>query len=323
MKKNQRVVSVLVVLLMVFGLLVSTWAEGAREDGSKPWPSKPVTIVVPYSAGGDTDFNSRTYAKYLEKELGQPFVVTNVTGSGGSIATRKVYESDADGYTILLNHTNLVMTKLTGVSDLGYEDFELACVGAVNADCFTVAADAPYNDLAGLIQYSKNTRLKAAGTTGSLTQMESTLLKGYGANLNVIDVGDGANRRAALAGKQIDLIPNAYGSIKPFIASGDMKTLALLLPERNPLIPNVPTAKEQGYDIAVPMMYTFFFPKGTPQEIIDTLAAAVKKIATTNKAYQDEIAKAYLQPPYFKNAADGRAEFEKVKKLFEANLDRM
>ncbi len=321
--KKQRVVLVMVVLLMAFGLLVTGWAEGSKEDGSKPWPSKPVTIVVPYSAGGDTDFNSRTYAKYLEKELGQPFVVTNVVGSGGSIANRKVYESDADGYTILINHTNLVMANLTGVSDLGVQDFELACVGAVNSDCFTVAADAPFDDLKGLIEYSKTHKMKAAGTTGSLTQMESTLLKGYGANLNVIDVGDGANRRAALAGKQIDLIPNAYGSTKPFIESGDMKTLALLLPERNPLTPDVPTAKEQGYDIVVPMMYSFFLPKGTPKEVLDTLSAAVEKIATTNKDYQAEIAKAYLQPPFFLNAEDGLDEFAKVKKLFEDNMDRM
>ncbi len=324
MKKKQRIVSVMVVLLMVIGLAMTGWAEGSKEGGGeKAWPAKSVTLVVPYGAGGDTDFNTRTFAKYLEKELGVPFAVTNIAGSGGTIASRKVKDSDPDGYTILLNHTNMIMTEVSGVVDFGFEDFEMACVGAVNADVLTVAADAPYNTLDELVEYSKSNKLKAAGTVGSLTQMETTLLKNAGANLNIIDVGGGANRRAALAGGQLDLIPNAYGSILPFIQSGDMKPLALLLNERNPLIPDLPTAKEQGYDIVVPMMYTFFLPKGTPQEVLDTLSAAVEKIVTTNDAYAEEIKKAYLQAPFFMDADEGKAEFKKIKDLFTETFKSM
>ncbi|WP_319558879.1 tripartite tricarboxylate transporter substrate binding protein [Marispirochaeta sp.] len=324
MRRSKSFLSVLIVLLLVFGVVMTVWSEGAQEgDSEKAWPTRAVTMVVPYGAGGDTDFNTRTFAKYLEKELGVPFAVTNIAGSGGTIASRKVKDSDPDGYTILINHTNMVMTEVSGVVDFGFEDFEMACVGAVNADVLTVAADAPYDTLDELAEYSKDHKLKAAGTVGSLTQMETTLLANAGANLNIIDVGGGANRRAALAGGQIDLIPNAYGSILPFIESGDMKPLALLLNERNPLIPDLPTAKEQGYDIVVPMMYTFFLPKGTPQEVLDTISDAVKKIVTTNPAYAEEIKKAYLQAPFFMNADEGKEEFRKIKDLFTKTFEGM
>ncbi len=304
-------------VVLAVGMLLPLWGAGKKEQPEMDWPKKSIQLIVPYAAGGDTDFNARTYAKYLEKELGKPIAVVNITGSGGAIASRKVKESAPDGYTILMNHTNMIMTEITGVADFGFKDFEIACIGAVNYDIFTVKADAPYRTLKELIEYSKNNKLKAAGTVGSLTQMECLLLTTYGANLNIVDVGSAADRLAALKGGHVQLIPNAYGSIKQYLQNGEFRALGILSEERNPLIPDIPTCKEQGYDIVVPMMYTFFFPKGTPRGIIDKFSKAVEKIAKTNKEYAEDIAKAYTQSPYFKSGEEGLKLFSEVKEKFE------
>jgi tripartite-type tricarboxylate transporter receptor subunit TctC len=297
-----------------------------EEKKDTDWPKKSIQIIVPYAAGGDTDFNARIYAKYLEKELGKPVVVVNTTGSGGAIASRKVKDSDPDGYTILMNHSNMVMTQLTGVADFGYEDFEVACVGAMSpGDIITVNAKSPYKTLKDLVELTKNgsENVKSAGTVGSLTQLESLMLNSYGAKLNVVDVGGASERLAALKGGHVQVIPNPYGSIKPYLESGEFRALGYVSEKRNPLVPDIPTCKEQGYDVVVPIPYTFFFPKGTSKEIIEKFSKAVEKIAKTNKEYEQEIAKAYMQTPTYMNSEDAIKLFKSIKENFSKYQDAL
>jgi tripartite-type tricarboxylate transporter receptor subunit TctC len=241
-----------------------------------------------------------------------------MAGNGGALAGRKVKDSPADGYTVLMNHSNIVMTELTGVADFGFEDFEVACTGAETCDVFIVKADSPFKTLKDLIEISKtgSEKVKIGGTTGSLTQLEAYSIISYGAVLNFVDVGSAAERLASLKGGHVQVIPNAYGTIKPYIESGEFRALGILSEQRNPLIPSIPTCKEQGYDIVVPMPYTFFFPKGTPKEITEKLSKAVEKIATTNKDYAQDIAKAFTQSPIYRNSEDALKHFRAIKARF-------
>lgn len=315
MKSLWRLFFVSSALMLLSNLGWPQLGSAAKSD----WPRKAIQIFCPYGAGGDTDFNARIHAKYLEKELGRPVAVINMTGNGGVIASRKVKDSAPDGYTVLINHSNLVMTQLTGVADFGFEDFEIACVGAESAgDIFTVHSKSPYKTLKDLIELTKNNpqNVKIAGTVGSLTQLEALMLNSYGARLNIVDVGAATERLAALKGGHVQVIPNPYGSIKPYLETGEFRALGIVSEERNPFMPDIPTCKEQGYDIVVPMPYTFFFPKETPKEIVAKFSQAVKKIATTNKDYEQEIAKAYSQVPVYRDSQEANELFQSIRTNF-------
>lgn len=315
MKKFRRLIFGSVALVLMASLGWSSLIIAAKSE----WPKKAIQVFCPYGAGGDTDFNARIYAKYLEKELGKPVAVINMTGNGGVIAGRKVKDSAPDGYTVLINHSNLVMTQLTGVADFGFENFEVACVGAESAgDIFTVNAKSPYKTLKDLVELTKDggQNVKIAGTVGSLTQLEALMLNSYGARLNIVDVGAAAERLAALKGGHVQVIPNPYGSIKPYLETGEFRALGIASEKRNPFMPDIPTCKEQGYDVVVPMPYTFFFPKGTPKEIVDKFSQAVKKIATTNKEYEQEIAKAYNQVPVYRDSQGANDLFKSIRANF-------
>jgi tripartite-type tricarboxylate transporter receptor subunit TctC len=302
--------------------------ESKKEEANKglDWPKKTIQIIVPFNPGGDTDFNARTYAKYLEKELGQSLVVVNVSGNGGTVGSRKVKDAKPDGYTVLFYHTAMQVNEASGMVDYGFKDFEIAGIAAKNpGDIITVSKDSPYKTLKDLVEASKKNpgQIKIAGNTGATTYLTGTMLNASGAQLNIVDSGGATDRIAALKGGHIDAIPNPYGTVKPYLESGDFRALAVITEERNPKFPDIPTAKEQGYDVVLPIAYFFAFPKGTPEEIVDKFSKAVEKIATTNKEYAEAIDKAYHQAPFYLNREEGYKWLDEQRNRIMALQDKL
>ncbi|MGE4283316.1 MAG: tripartite tricarboxylate transporter substrate binding protein [Clostridia bacterium] len=287
-----------------------TPAKSAASD----WPKKPIQVIVPYNPGGDSDFNARAYAKRLEKELGQPVVVSNMAGNGGAVGSRQVKESDPDGYTVLAYHVSMFVNQAVGATDYGLEAFELACISGRNGgSVVTVNANSPYKTLKDLMDASaaKPDELTFAANIGASTSVMASSFNRAGGAFNLVDMGDASERVSALMGGHIDVIPNALGTAIPYIDSGDFRALAIIEDERNPLYPDLPTAIEQGYEGAsLPIFYFFAFPDGTPKEIVDKFAAAVEKV---NKIpdYQNEIKTAFLQTPYFAKGEEAQNILEK------------
>ena len=121
------------------------------------WPTKPINLVVPWSAGGDTDFHARTLAQYLEGELGVTVNVVNTTGGGGSVASTEVKDSDPDGYTFLVFDSAIALNQASGITDFGAEAFDPVCIIGKSCGEFLVTrSDAPYNTVAELIAYTKD-----------------------------------------------------------------------------------------------------------------------------------------------------------------------
>ena len=122
--------------------------DASSEDGGTDWPTKSINMIVPMGAGGDTDFNARTYAKYLEDVLGETVVVTNITGNGGALGSEEVKNASPDGYTCLFYHTCLNINQATGIADYGSEAFEtVAVVGKSSGEAVVVRTDAMYDEL--------------------------------------------------------------------------------------------------------------------------------------------------------------------------------
>ena len=125
--KRSRLLALTLVVCVLAGSVVLASASSVQ------WPRKPVQIIVPYGAGGDTDFNARVLAERLNKVLGGNFVVVNMAGTGGATGARYVKDAANDGYTVLFHHTGFLVSKLSGVSDFGLDAYEFVCIAGRSA----------------------------------------------------------------------------------------------------------------------------------------------------------------------------------------------
>lgn len=299
-------------------------SEGSVEEETFSWPEKPLEIVVPFNAGGDTDFHARTYAKYLEPILGEKVLVVNISGANGSAGTIKVRDSEADGYTALFYHDSMLMNKVVGVTDFAHEELEVAAAGIMdNSYILAVNANSPFETLEDLINYAKENpgEVKYASSIGAYTyyvgrQMEVLT----DVDFNIVDAGGGTDRNAALLAEKIDTNVNPYGVMKPYIDSGDFRVLAVFADKRSGLFPDVPTAKEQGFNIIAHRAYFLSFPKGTDERIITKVSEAMEQVSKIPE-YAEDISTAYCVEPAYMNTADTKAYLDGAMEEFEAASD--
>ncbi|MFP4152144.1 MAG: tripartite tricarboxylate transporter substrate-binding protein, partial [Alkalispirochaeta sp.] len=131
-------------------------ASSGGADGELDWPTQPINLIVPYAAGGNSDFNARAIAKYLPEILDQPVVVTNVPGSGGTIGAAQVKDAEPDGYTILVHQLSLSIAEAAGMADYGIQDFEVGSVfSKASPEVLVARSDAPFDTTEELIEYSQ------------------------------------------------------------------------------------------------------------------------------------------------------------------------
>lgn len=299
--KFKKMLSIAFVALVF--MFVSTMSASADVD----WPKKTINIITAFSAGGDTDFNARTMAQFLAKELGCSVVVSNVTGAGGSIASNQVKNSAPDGYTILCNHAALNMSTACGIIDWSFKDLDMGFVfGFGQPESVFVRGDAPWNSIEDLIKDSieRPNQITIAGSTGATTSWAPIALNNAGAKLNIVDVGNASDRIPALLGGHVDVIINSLSTAEDYLKTGQFKCLAVCASERSPQYPDYPTLKELGIDCEYDMCYSFFFPKGTNPEIIEKLEQAVRKIVDTNEEYALKLQEAYKQTPKMLNTEE-------------------
>lgn len=291
------------------------------------YPQKAIQVIVPVGAGGDTDVNARIFGKYLEKEFGQPVVVVNVKGGGGTIGMKKVLDAAPDGYTVLFYHGEAMIPKLAGLVDYGIEAFQVAGIGIL--DDTTVLAthkSAKFKTMKDFVRYAKAHpgEVEFGILTGGYPHLIGIALQEIiGAKLNLVDVGGNAEKTVALKGRKIDLINTQYGLTKDYFTSGDFISLGLLSNNRNPLFPDIPTTKESGFPMEFNKFFFYGMPKGTPAAVVDRFSAVMKKVVE-NPDYKAEAAKFYVTPTYM-NPAEATAYannqyqfFSKYQEMFRA-----
>jgi len=291
------------------------------------YPSKPIQVIVPVGAGGDTDANARLFGKFLEKELGQAVVVVNVKGGGGTIGMRRVLDAAPDGYTALFFHGEAMIPQLAGLADFGIDAFQMVGIGVL--DDTTVLAThkgAKYKTMKEMVDYAKAHpgEVEFGILTGGYPHLIGIALQQVaGIKLNLVDVGGNAAKTVALKGHKIDVINTQYGLTKDYFQSGDFIAMALLSDKRNATFNSIPTAKEQGYDLDFDKFFFYAMPKGTPKAVVDRFSAAMKKVVD-NPEYKAEAAKFFVKPTYMAPAeASAYAKnqydfFAKYQDLFRA-----
>jgi len=293
----------LCVLFLGAGMML--YAAG-RQAGE--WPTRAVTIVVPFNPGGDSDFNARAYATRLQPFLGRPVVVQNMAGAGGALASRHMRTVAPDGYTLLLHHVTMFVNYATGANDFGLEAFDLAAiVGRNGGSLVAVNANSPFHTLRDLMEASLTASppLTFAANIGASTYVMASGFNRAGGRFNLVDLGDATERIGQLMGGHVTAIPNAIGTIIPFLQSGDFRALAIIEDERNPFFPDIPTAREQGFDVSLPILYFMAFPRGTPSEIVERFTDALEQVSQMPD-YQAEIRDVFMQAPFFQRGEAAR-----------------
>lgn len=291
-----------------FALLAPALLLLAPAAKAADWPERPVQIVVPFNAGGDTDFNARLLAKYLEPEIGAAMPVVNVSGAGGSIGARQVLDADPDGYTVLLFHTAMLVNTASGLADFTFDDLEVsAIVGREPGAVMVVKADAPWQSLEELMKASADAPGSIDLTTniGATTYLIGSMINKAGAAFNFVDVGGSSNRLTAVLGGNVDVSQNPLGQVAPYLKTGELRALATVALDRSDALPDVLTFREQGYaDVGFQYAFFFAFPPKTDPAVVAALSEAARKVIENNEDYRRELFDTYRQAPFYLNTSD-------------------
>jgi len=263
-------------------LLMAAGMNGAQAED---YPAHTVTIIVPFAAGGPADITGRIVADILNRHLGQKFVVENVGGAGGTIGTLRAARAAADGYTLLSGHLGTNALASAFYPNLGYDpqkDFAPIGLSAEYPELLVVRKDFPASNLGEFVAYARANAAKLnvghAGL-GSVSYIGCLLLdSAIGIKPTLVPFTGTAPVLNAMLGGQIDYeCDPVLGSLSQ-VQAGNVKALAIAAKKRSPMLPDVPTASEQGFgEFDCAPFYGLFAPAGTPQPVIDKLVDALNK----------------------------------------------
>ena len=259
------------------------------------YPGQPITLIVPFNAGGGTDLVARAFAEALKLHLGQPVTVQNLPGAGSAVGTTKLHGSKPEGYTLGMTGGFLVTTTLRGQAKFSATDLTHLARLSLETFVLAVPAASPYRTLAEYLEAARkapgSVSLGTAGA-GALTHLAAAALsQKSGARLNIVHFAGGAKEVAAVLGghaasgafSQVEVLPHA-------VAGGGLRVLATFGETRSEKLPEVPTLKEQGI-VGVPAgpWQGIAAPKDLPAPHRATLVAAITRAA------QEASWKAFLQ----------------------------
>jgi len=270
----KRVVAYALALICLCTLVVPTLAQ--------QYPTRTVTIIVPYPAGGPTDETTRIVANFLSKKLGQNFIVENVTGGSTIIAMNRLVNAAPDGYTLLM-HNLQIAANVTLIKNLPFDtEKAVTAVMLVNKNPLVLVGrpGLPANNLKELIALMKTQRLREAlpgfGTTGHLTSALFT--QEAKAELDFIPYRGAAPAMNDLLGDHVDLFVGTPQSVVPHIVAGKLKAYGITSKERSPQLPSVESMVDVlGPKFDIVYWQGMFAPAGTPEAVINTLNAALQE----------------------------------------------
>jgi tripartite-type tricarboxylate transporter receptor subunit TctC len=261
---------------------------GGDSSASARYPSRTVTIICPWAAGGGTDRMARFMADQLQREFGKPVVVLNQTGGSGAVGHSAGALARPDGYTITMATFELSTMRTMGISDLTCDNFDPVMQLNADAAAIIVRQDAPWRSVGELLDHIKANpgRLKMSGTStgGAWDLARAGFLNAAGLPVNAVlwvPTQGSAPSLVQLLGGHIDVVCCSVPEAATQIEAGQLRVLAVMAPERLQDFPSVPTVQEAGIDWDAVGWRGLVVPKGTPSEITDLIAASCSKIVET------------------------------------------
>jgi tripartite-type tricarboxylate transporter receptor subunit TctC len=288
------------VALLIAMLFEATAAPTVTHAQS--WPARPVTMIVPFPAGGATDLLARALGLELSEKLGQQFVIDNRTGATGNIGAAAAAKAPADGYTILFSTPgpialNQLMSK--GLSFDPQKDFMPIVLIAKSPHIYIASKSLAAKDLGELLAFAKaNPGKVTAGIPGNGTTAHISLqllLHLTGAKMTLVPYRGGVPLTADLIGGQIDIGTDLISSQVPQVSSGGVRALAVTSSKRSEQLPNVPTVAESGFPgFEATAWFVLAVPTGTPADVVQKVNAVVNSYLQSDKGKQ-QMAKLGLQ----------------------------
>lgn len=290
----KKYLALLLACLLVF-------AVAGCGDKAEKFPTKPVTLIVPWAAGGGTDAIARGLAKQTEKFLGQTITVNNTTGGGGAVGHGAGLSAKNDGYTVTMITFELLSLPPQKLVPFTYKDYDLLM--RLNSDpaALTVHADSPHKTVKDFIEFAKANPGKVnVGNSGpaSVWHIAAGLLEEKaGIKLNHVPFNGAAPAITDLVGGHIQAVTVSPAEVQSQVKAGKLRMLAVMSDKRDPNFPDVPTFKEAGYDVTFATWRGLAVPKNTPENVKKVLAESFKKGYDTPE-FQDFAKKASLGLAY-------------------------
>jgi tripartite-type tricarboxylate transporter receptor subunit TctC len=281
--------SIIMISFVIF-LAIAPFGGTVSFAGEPAYPSKPITIIVPWAPGSAVDFVPRVMAPHLSKRLGVPVNLVNKPGGSGVPATLDAVTAAPDGYTLLSDCPGTSSIHLAWMKDLPYkvEERTYMALGVAFPTAFFVRADAPWKTLPDIEQAVRKDpasfRWGSAGTTQSDFGMYllKAALKKKGIDVSktkTVSFPAGAQAMIALAGGHIDIYLGSRSLSQPYVDGGKVRRIAVARAERTNVFPGLPTTKEQGFpSIATDFWVGYAGPAGLPANVIQTWEKLVKEI---------------------------------------------
>ena len=309
----KKLLSALLVLTLMLGL-----ANMALADN---FPSKPIQIICPVKAGGDTGRNTRQLAVALQKVLGVSVVTVNVNGGATVMGMEQALEADPDGYTLIINGTDMFVPNMMGTTDINLSSFKTIGIPLIDNTTVLVAhKDSGYADLKDLVEKSAAApdTIEYGGKIGATNQICGIAMnKEWKSAFRFQDVGNNAAKITALLGHQTDVINLSYSLALDYFKTGEFQALCLLGSEANDLIPDAKLASEYGYkNVDFSKFFWVGVNPNTPDEIVDILADALAKAA------QDPEFLSYLKDNFLTPACMLKEEAQQyAQKFYEDTME--
>jgi tripartite-type tricarboxylate transporter receptor subunit TctC len=268
------------------GAMILLQAAGAA---AQAWPAKPIRLMVPFPPGGSTDIVARIVAQKLSERLGQPIVIENGGGAGGTLGTAVAAKAAPDGYTLTVASTSTHVVAPGVYAKLDYDpvkDFAPVALMAVSPYLLVVNPAVPAKTLQELLALAKKQPGKlnyASAGIGSTTQLAMEMLKAASGTymLHIPYNGNGPAGTAVMGG-QVDALFGSLPALLPHAKSGRVRALAVGTPKRSPSLPDVPTVAELGYPgFDASLWLAIMAPTGTPQPVIERLNKEINALVST------------------------------------------
>jgi tripartite-type tricarboxylate transporter receptor subunit TctC len=253
----------------------------AAPTQAQPYPQRPISMIVPFAAGGPTDVLARVLGQHMSQTLGQSIVVEDVTGAGGTIGSARAAKAAPDGYTVVMGNIGTHAASVGLYPKLPYNpvgDFEPVMLIATTPMVLVVKKDLPVKTLADVIALAKRRKITQGNAgTGSASHLTTLLFTSIAhIDLQLVPYRGLSQAMNDLLAGQIETMFDQVISSSPHILNGGVKPIAVTSPARAKAIPDVPTTIEAGLPELQTLTWTALFaPKGTPKPIIDKLHAAV------------------------------------------------
>ena len=279
MKPFNQKINLGLAAISVIGAIVVTPAV------AQEYPTRPITMIIPFAAGGPTDVIARIVTSHMTQTLGQTIIIENVVGAGGTTATTRAARATNDGYTLITGHMGTHAASVPLYPNLAYHperDFEPVSMLAGTPILILARKDFPPKDLKEFVAYTKanETKVNAAHAgVGSVSYSSCQLLNSVlGIKPTGVPFNGTGPAMNALVGGQVDYMCDQIVNAVPQIQGGTIKTYGIATPERNPSLPDVPTTIEAGLPAFQAQAWNAVFaPKGTPPAVVAKLNAAISK----------------------------------------------